>query len=62
MKVSYDKVDAAAACAYTCRLCLGLQKRAGGGLAPATMTKCGHRLCPECARGLLDDALGGKGG
>lgn len=23
------------------------------------MNKCGHRICPECARGLLDDALRG---
>ena len=51
-----DRVDASAL-AYHCRLCLGLQTRGGGGLAPATMNKCGHRICPECARGLLDDAL-----
>ena len=60
-----DRVDASAL-AYHCRLCLGLQTR-GGGVgggggslhAPATMNKCGHRICPECARGLLDDALRG---
>jgi hypothetical protein len=52
-----DRVDASSM-AYHCRLCLGLQTRGGGGLAPATMNKCGHRICPECARGLLDDGRG----
>lgn len=56
-----DRADASSM-AYHCRLCLGWQSRGDRGSsasAPATMNKCGHRICPECARGLLDDALRG---
>jgi len=55
-----DRADASGV-GYHCRLCLGLQTWGGGSSTdpPATMNKCGHRICPECARGLLDDALRG---